>query len=188
MINGENKKEPTFLEQAFGIIEEHFASGKEGYGMTILDHKLNCKILDAHERYINEMIINKFLDQIAKHYEPIMEKLDNLEKGMNKIGLDIAEINVRLTRAEKKVAQDALTLAEVDRRLETKRKRIEELEKQVKVLQPEVILEFIEKINSVNPVLDKIRTFKWWKAIIIAIGLFLAAIGAFLGIHFKWLK
>jgi uncharacterized protein (UPF0335 family) len=101
------KKEPTFLEQAFAIIEEHYADAKDGrtYGMTIMDHKLNCKILDAHERYIDEKIIEKFAEKVAEHYQPIMEKLNSIENHIGIINDDLIKIHRELALHESCIKQ-----------------------------------------------------------------------------------
>jgi hypothetical protein len=108
------KKDPTFIEQAFAIIEETYANndGDKEHGMKIGDHKLLCRVLDAHERYIDDKIIDRFALKISEHYKPIMDSLDGLEKGQKSIvdnvihiKADITDIRMRLLKHEERITK-----------------------------------------------------------------------------------
>jgi 3-methyladenine DNA glycosylase/8-oxoguanine DNA glycosylase len=77
----EIKSEPTFIEQAFAIIEETYSipGAEKEHGMKIADHKLLCRVLNAHEDYIDKKIIEKFVKEIADHYKPITDTIAKFE-------------------------------------------------------------------------------------------------------------
>jgi cell division protein ZapA (FtsZ GTPase activity inhibitor) len=74
-------KDPTFIEQAFAIIEETYSvpGADKEHGMKIADHKLLCRVLNAHEDYIDEKIVKKFVKEIGEHYKPIMDAIEKFE-------------------------------------------------------------------------------------------------------------
>jgi hypothetical protein len=159
------KSDPTFIEQAFAMIEESYANGNGNgsHGMTIMDHKLLCKILDAHEKYIDEKIIDAFVERISEHYNPIMRVLQDLEKITTQTSLDIQDMKKWQIQTEKRLGVEETKTVEFEKRLQDKKRRIEalekkevELEKELKEIKPEVIHEFLEKIECVTPKLDKI--------------------------------
>jgi hypothetical protein len=81
MADHKENKEPTFIEQAFAIIEETYSipGSEKEHGMKIADHKLLCRILNAHEDYIDQKIIKKFIKEIADHYKPIIDAIAKFE-------------------------------------------------------------------------------------------------------------
>jgi hypothetical protein len=75
------KGEPTFLDQAYVLIEGHYATDKmiedEGHWMSIRDHKLNVKILDLHMQVIRKEIDDqndKFKKGLLADVVDIMDK------------------------------------------------------------------------------------------------------------------
>ena len=127
------KKDPTFIEQAFAIIEETYANndGDKEHGMKIGDHKLLCRVLDAHERYIDDKIIDRFALKISEHYKPIMDSLSKLEEGqaqitndMKHIKSDIADIRIRLFKHEERIS-NLESVAELPKGFDNRIKKLE---------------------------------------------------------------
>jgi hypothetical protein len=87
-------KDPSFIDQAFAIIEKSYSTEdpRDKHGMTIADHKLLCQILNAHEGFINENIVERFYDKVAEHYDPIMRSLEKLERGQDAIAKKIRDV------------------------------------------------------------------------------------------------
>jgi hypothetical protein len=137
MANQE-KREPTFIEQAFAIIEENYSieGAKDQHGMTIADHKLLCRVLNAHECYIDEKVIGKFIDEIAEHYKPIMKGIESLASDLEYIAGDIKEIQNWQVKIDERIGEEELKSLSFT-------KKIDILEKQVKVLKPELVEKFI---------------------------------------------
>jgi hypothetical protein len=143
------KNEPVFLDQAFAIVEESFKDSGKDHGMKIADHKLLCQILNAHEEYIDNKIIDAFVGQISVHYEPIMASQERLEKGIKAISEDIKEIKAWRVETNKRLNVEESKSEEFDRKINT-------LNKQVTILNPDLIEKFIgvmgEMIESQKPV------------------------------------
>jgi hypothetical protein len=194
MENQEENKIPTFIDQAFAIIEETYSQegAKDQHGMTIADHKLLCRVLNAHETYIDENVIKKFVSAIAEHYDPIMRGISSLSLGMEQIGKDIVTIKERLSMTEDKVSAEEIELERIkiwqkqtDEWKNRKKLKIERMEIELSMLQPEYIKQIGENVRKdanditlVKPILTKIvNMFKWWKiAIYILIVAILAAL------------
>jgi hypothetical protein len=176
MPNGEEiKKDPTFIEQAFSIIEENYPNDGAGYGMTINDHKLLVKILDTHEKYVdcknsefsqtliedvNEVIKDQWIRVLD---EKLKEHSLSLNKTMSSIAGDIREIKIWKSVEEKRMML-------VEERLERKRiaiKRIDlKIEQFEQLLQPAAIIEMQNNaalIKEIKPSLEKVASvLEWW--------------------------
>jgi hypothetical protein len=85
----EQKKDSkcTLVERAFAL-----PGSRRQFGMKIADHKLLCQILNAHEGFINENIVERFYDKVAEHYDPIMRSLEKLERGQSAIAKKIKDV------------------------------------------------------------------------------------------------
>jgi hypothetical protein len=166
------KDEPSFLIQAFALIEDHYSQpgSDKDYGMKIGDHKLLCKILDQHESYIDEKIIAKTCAQISEHYNPIMLLLKGIDVKQDQIAGDIIlikgdilSIKERLETVEDRGKVNRARLEEHDKKIEVGFQKITELENDVKKLKTVVEPENIESIKSdlkkVAPIIKNI----WWK-------------------------
>ena len=125
-------KEITFIDQAFAIVEEQFANdGADKHGMKIADHKLLCRVLDQHEKYIDDKIIKVFIAGVAEHYKPIMASLSKLEEGqtqitndMKHIKSDIADIRIRLFKHEERIS-NLESVAELPKGFDNRIKKLE---------------------------------------------------------------
>ena len=181
----DENKEPTFIDQAFALIEEHYAipNADKEHGMKIGDHKLLCQILNAHETYIDEKVVKTFCDAIAEHYKPIMRVLNDIQDSQKDISKEIAEIHRRLDVGEEKIRREEIMLNDHEKRLQTKRKRIEELENKF-AEQKRVI----ETLALVEPTLKRLQAFfmwwTWWKVVIAILTVIALFVALFIGTNF----
>jgi hypothetical protein len=150
----------TFIDQAFAIIEETYSQegAKDQHGMTIADHKLLCKVLNAHETYIDENVIKKFVSAIAEHYDPIMNGISSLSLGMEQIGNDIATINERLTTIEEK---NKLEVERLDGRADANRDAVKDLRTDYEIYKEH--LEYLAKVKPTLETIQKVWRFWIWK-------------------------
>ena len=171
----EIKKDPTFIEQAFSIIEENYPNDGSGYGMTINDHKLLVKILDTHEKYVdcknsefyqtliedvNEVIKDQWIRVLE---EKLKEHNLSLNKTMSSIAGDIREIKTWKSAEEKRMML-------VEERLERKRLAIQRIDLKIEqfeqLLQPAAIIEMQNNaalIKEIKPSLEKVASvLEWW--------------------------
>jgi len=164
------KKILNFLELANNIIDQTFENGDGEYGMTVADHKLICKILDAHEDYVDEKIVDKFIAGIAEHYGPIMNVLEKLEKGLERLDRgqdailkDIQMIKEWQSKTEKRIIDEEAKSNNFEARLADKKKRIETIELKVALLDCDAIAD----IRALKPaILHLLNAFKWWRIVI----------------------
>jgi hypothetical protein len=149
------KKEPTFIEQAFAIIENRYKDNGADHKMTIADHKLLCQILNAHEDYIDDKIISKFIGQIGEHYDPIMTLLKRLEIGQKSIAEDITAIKNRIEELEDTVNDEEKRIRELERKTIIGKDWIERLDKKINILGAETIVQFSKDAKAINDTLEK---------------------------------
>jgi hypothetical protein len=173
------KDEPTFVSQAFALIEDHFSQpGSENeYSMKIGDHKLLCKILDQHEKYIDDEIISKTCTQIAEHYNPIMKAIGEVKENqkiimeaqkiialdITHIKKDIVEIKERMEVVEKRGELNKAKIEEHEKKITEGFKKITDLENDVKelkdIVEPENLKTIKDDLKRVAPIIRNI----WWK-------------------------
>ena len=169
MIKGKEAKKPSFIDQAYALIDKRFKEAENiqdpqyGPGLRPWDHKLWVSIMDLQVSHVNDVMVEEFGKKVSEHYEPIMRVLDSLEKGQKSICMDIA--------------LDRKRIAEIERRLDRKRDKIKDLEDSIRILSEEFQIE--------TPVLRKSKRIRRI-AFRIALTILLAIL-LFLGIHKLWL-
>ena len=89
----------------FSIVDMAFSTPelKEEHGMTIADHKLICKVLDAHtqtikldseqeNREFKEKLISDALEVIRTELRPVKESILKIEKKVDALGKDLRSV------------------------------------------------------------------------------------------------
>jgi hypothetical protein len=192
---GKENKNPTFIDQAFAIIEEHYANEdpKAPHGMTISDHKLNCKVLDAHEGYIEGLIDERILrtlqsDELAnkvaeKVRADVAETYIQLAASLKNIEASIDSINNKLAEDEKIIK---LEVERLDLRIDKKRDAIKELRDDYEKNKDH--LEYVARVRPTLETIQKVFTFwswkkNWLKIISIIIGIILLFSSVVIGIY-----
>jgi hypothetical protein len=173
MTKEKEKPEPTFVEQANSIIEENYSHNGDEYGMTIKDHKLLVKILDAHEKYVDENITAPFVSKISDYFNPIMQRF---EKKLDNVVLDMADVKKRLSVMEDKVSVEERRLNTIESWQERKKVRIDNIENKLNSLEPDKIKEYADDTRAIR------KKFTWYMIIIyiVAISIIVASIVAIL--------
>lgn len=171
MANGEKVKkdklpEPTFIEQANVLIDKKFEEAKEitnpdyGPGLKPWDHKLWVAVMDLHVKYVNDVLVEGYDSKVAEHYDPIMALLQKIDGNYDEVKKELVKLNKRQNRTDERISEEEEEILNIKKELVIKKKRIDDLMLQFQDIQeivhPEVIHEFLEKIESVTPKLDKI--------------------------------
>ena len=151
MTNGHKKSktelpEPGFLEQANALVDKSYAvkidDPKFGHGLLPRDHKLLVSIMDLHENYIDEKIIDKFTKKIVEHYEPIMDAITRLEVQQETIVnivdslkaelLELSKLHIKdMGIVNERFIKDERQISVIFERLDAKKERINALEDKV---------------------------------------------------------
>ena len=186
MAEEKNKPEPTFIEQAFAIIEENYSDNGTDYGMTIKDHKLLVKILDAHEKYVDEKITSPFVVEISTYFNPIMqrfeEKLDGIAKDQFAIKGDIKIIKEKQEREESRIAELEAWRKKAEDWAAKKKQHVARIEERLEFLDPDS--GFTKEILEMKPYIMRWGKFlewwtpkNWWKMVLIVIGIIMIFVG-----------
>ena len=195
-----NKKEPTFIDQASALIDSHYENNGSEHNMTIADHKLLCHILDAHEKYIedknndfstkligdvNEVIGNQWIRVLREELNKHTDQLNGILQG---IADDIESIKDRLETTENKLSAEERRIEMVEEWQKRKKLRIEKLEVEMAMFQPESLIEmrqFAKEFREVKPlfmrwgkIFDWWTIKNWWKLVLICVAL----LGLFFGL------
>jgi hypothetical protein len=143
---------------------------------------------------VNEVIEHQWIRVLKSE---LSDQNAKLQKTMLKISSDILEIKERLSTTEDKVNAEAEQIQNIKKDLSIKKKRIDDIVTEMQdikeIVHPEVIHEFLEKINCVTPKLDRIleinqpRTIRRRiiKAVIISVLLGALLLDIALAIHNK---
>jgi hypothetical protein len=195
MGNQNENRKPSFIDQAFAIIEEHYANEdpKAPHGMSISDHKLNCKVLDAHEGYIEGLIDERILktlqgdelaNKVAKKVRvDVANAYIQLAATLEGIKDSIVSINERLSQVEETVE---LEVERLDLRIDKKREAIKELRDDYEKNKDH--LEYVAKVRPTLETMQKVFVFwtwrkNWLKIISVCIGLILLFSAIVIGIY-----
>ncbi|MDD5565039.1 MAG: hypothetical protein PHQ91_15105 [Thermoanaerobaculaceae bacterium] len=179
----EEVKHPSFIEQAKIIIDDSFNVKIEdsdfSHTLTKKDAELITKVLELHEKYIDAKIIQPIIKTITDYYDPIvnaLKKIDDVELDVNS-----------LKEWKKEAVMDLGILKQKDEENEKwktrKRRRIERIEANFSLMEPERILEmrrYEKDIHELGPIITKFGAFlDWWnwKKIIAVIISFIILIG-----------
>jgi hypothetical protein len=167
------KKEPSFIDQAFAKIEAHYKNSTDKHGMTIADHKLLCQILDAHEGYVDEKIITAFCEKISEHYSPIMLLLEKMDLRQEEIVTVLTSIEQRLKVVEERADINKSRLDGHETKIEKNEKDIGKLEREIedikKVVDPNIIVKYLHNM--------------WWKIVLFGLAILLIAIAVISYLH-----
>jgi len=124
-----------------------------------------------------ETVSLKVYEKLAETLAPVWTKLED-------ISTEITAIKSRLEIAESKTSIEEKRIEEIEAWQRRKKVRIEKIEKEIALLQPESIKMISEEIQKIRPELEWfICAFKWWKILI-----YVATItGLWFLIHYFWL-
>jgi hypothetical protein len=207
MADQNKKTEPTFIDQAFAIIENTYSDNGSDHGMTIMDHKLLVRILDAHEKCIDEKneefrgkLIGDVNEVIGKQWirvldEKLLAQSKQLNAVMERIASDLNDVKGQLNTIDDRVSAEERRLntleawqGKAEEWAERKKKRIEILEDRVDVLDPNS--KFTSEILEMKPYIMKWGRFlewwswkNWWKIVLVVIAITIIFIGVNIFMH-----
>lgn len=118
----------------------------------------------------NDKLCKDVVEVIGQELRPINATLlllstavSNMASDVTYIKTDVNSIKGRLEVIEKRLDKDEIVIKGFDERLAAKRQRIETLEKEVKVLRPDIIGKLLDEIHLLEPTIKKlVRTQAWW--------------------------
>lgn len=165
---------PNFLDQANALIDKTYKKSESvsdpDYrpGLNIIDHKLWISVMDLHVKHVNEIMCKSFIATIAEHYEPIMRSLASLEKQQATIVGDIKSLKEDLTELSRihyadvneinsKLANDQREIKVIKESILAGKKRVDVIEEEINLLQPDIINKFLKRIDEVTPTLEALE-------------------------------
>jgi len=146
----EKLPEPGFIEQANALIDESYGvqieDPKFGHGLLPRDHKLLVRIMDLQVSHVYDVLVEEFGKKVAEHYGPIMNELEKLAEGQQRIDANLSRIEARMDEFEKKQMEFDMELeklkiihkvpATFDERLKEVEKLIPAIEESKKYMSP----------------------------------------------------
>lgn len=182
----ENKK-ITLVESAFALPDS-----ESEFGMKIADHKLLCRILDAHEGSIDEKnselhdkLISDVNEVIKDQWIRVLK--EELAYHTAKLNNTLIGIKDKIGAIERRLGAEEKEMELVEKRLGEKKLRIEKLEIKMELFQPETIKEikdFIKEFEEVKPyflawgkIFDWFKLKNLWKMVLIFIAILVLFFG-----------
>lgn len=118
----------------------------------------------------NDAICKNVVKEVAEVVAPInlalevMDgKIDNVAIKVSEIQLELGHVKDRLSAVEKNQKSDTSEIENIKKRLDTKENRLDQVEKQIAVLQPEPILALVDEIHQLRPTIKHLtQSQKWW--------------------------
>jgi hypothetical protein len=159
-------KSPSFIEQAKVIIDDSFNVSIEdpdfAHALTKKDINLITEVLALHEKYIDQKIIKKILDQIVTYYDPIVVALKKID--------DTTQDIIELKEWKKEAATDISILKQKDEANEKwkegRRLTVEKIEANFALMEPDQIKQMRQyeaDIHQLGPIITKLGKFlAWW--------------------------
>lgn len=122
-------------------------------------------LLDIYEAD-NEKICKNIAEIVTAQNKRMFDALtmqttmiSDIASNISLIKMDINDIRKRLTVLEVKLADDELKIATIDEQLKSKGERINTLECQMRVLNPDLIKQFVDEMILFKPCLDKLMKY-----------------------------
>lgn len=119
------------------------------------DQLFICRLLSTRDESVKEELAEIVIAQNKKMFSI----LDAQTEIIKEIARDIVDIKDRLKKIEDKQHYDELKLTSIDERLKAKKDRIEVLEKQMQVLNPDLIKQFVDEMIEFKPTLDELLKY-----------------------------
>ena len=160
--------------------------------LNIYDLQYLIRLQDLSNEAFKETFDEEFRKDVAKTVAselaevltPIYQKLSELADGQRLIADDVNAIKLRLDKMEDEVSSDKKEIANINIRLDSKKRKIEELEKCLKGLTPDAIediKQFHKEFHELAPLLKKsVKVNSSWNIV------FRIASGVAIGVLLMW--
>jgi hypothetical protein len=166
VIKEEEKPKPSFLIQAEAFVDRKFKDAesikdpKYGPGLSSFDHKVFIGVMDLQMDHVNSVLVEQFRAEVAGHYNPIMKLLEKIDKNYDTLKYELAVLNLRQKKTDERISIEEEEILDLKKKLAAKKTRMDEFQKHMdlidNIIKPEVIQDFLEKVDFVTPKLDKI--------------------------------
>jgi hypothetical protein len=128
----------------------------------------------------NDNLANEVAEAVfTKIADTFVDFMSNIKDGQIGIAESLNRINARLESAENKVSMEEKKIIDIelwekqtDEWKSRKKIRIDRMEIEMSLLQPNEIKKYVDEIHAVKPVMERlVRAFKWWKILLYIIAL-----------------
>jgi hypothetical protein len=130
---------------------------------------------DENDNLANEVaetVFSKIADTFADFMNNIKDGQKGIAESLNHIDKRLESAENKVSMEEKKIIDIELWEKQTDEWKSRKKIRIDRMEIEMSLLQPNEIKKYVDEIHAVKPVMERlVRAFKWWKILLYIIAL-----------------